>query len=180
MASFTGLRVQDLHVDGCEFYSEANFDGMSVKDGEIIDTLFPPDKIVSFDGLKVTGTLHLKSRSPDNKMFAHAVSFRLRDEDVPGRIIFENANTFHLRLNEVGQKLRKERPARLVYGPGCDPYRLKKEIHVPCSPEWASLVDEMADTFGTFFRLHHPAVSELKVECEFEPASVLIRYLCRC
>lgn len=177
MVNFESLEAQLFRVVDTRFQSEVSCEGMAITRGEWIGVTTPPDLCINLSRIRVYGLFQLKGRSSSERLFQHAVSLHLEATDsVRGSITFENANVFHLDLNDVSKSLMEARPPRIVFGPGCNSFRLHREFVVPASPQHESLLHEMAQTFVSFFNYSKGHRLRLCVDCEFEPGSVVVRY----
>lgn len=176
MANFRQTRFDYLIMDRLIFDREVDFGNASFHTGELIDVKFSPEKITIFDHISVASQLIIKGRSAEEKIFNHTVSFAVNAADLAGQIVFENTNLYFIQQTMLIRELAVKSVGKIIMGPGCDKYRLKKEFNIPLRKEWLFLMEEMALTYVSFFNWDNPAQIAINVECEYFREHVLVRY----
>lgn len=161
---------------GCEFSGEANFAKCSFSTAEFQDVAFSSDRLTNFDRISVVHLLTFKSPGISGKVFNHTVSFDVDAASISGRVVFENANVYHIAQMDRLRLLAAPGIGKVVFGPGCDKYRLRVEFELPLEKKWKFLLEEMLETFVIFFDWSGKIPVQVNVECEYLEDRVLVRY----
>lgn len=169
-----------LVMTNVTFDREVDFTGTSMGTGELIDVTFSSNKTTLFDLIKVKNQLVIKSLTKSEKTFAHLVTFDIDSDDINGQIIFENTNVYFIKQIQLLKAMALASSPKIVFGPGCDKYKIKKEFIVPMEEKWSFLIKEMADTFTEFFNWEKTLQISINVECEYFADYTIVRYFTDC
>lgn len=171
-ATFTEL----LRIENVEFNGEVSFLSSKFNLAELIDVKFSTDQVVTFDSIEVINKLIIKSLHNEKKIFNHIVSLNVSADKIQGEILFENTNIFFIKQTDILKDLSLPSVKKIVLGPGCDKYKLKREFTIPIKEEYYFLVEEMSNTFVAFFDWNYTFSVNINVECEYFSEYVLVRY----
>lgn len=181
LVTFNGTSFESkLNIEGCLFYGETVFNQTRFDVADFIDVEFSSKRPLIFDNIWIKRKLVFKSLDASNKMFKHLVTFKLKEERIDGVIVFENANLFFIDELEEIKRLAKIETKRVVFGQGCDRYRVRIERTIPMDRRWSFLLQEMAETFVIFCDWQCPTPIQVNVECEYGADNITIRYFADC
>lgn len=177
ITNFEKANFQDsLTFRDSNFNYQANFSNTKFKFAEFINTNFSSNQVTNFNNISVQDKLIFKSLDPQNKLFNHLINFDFNPNKIKGQIIFENANIYF--INQYQKLISLAHPSikKVIFGIGCDKYKLKKDFIVPLKEEYLSIIQEVANTFTVFFDWENQYTISLNVEFEYQKDFVTIRY----
>lgn len=160
----------------CEFVGETNFASARFNGAEFVDVVFSRDRLTCFNDLEVSGMLTFKNVTREDKMFSHTVAFEVDAGSISGRILFEKANVHYITQLDSLRKLAAPHINKIVFGTGCDKYRLRVEFELPLARKWKPLLEELVETFVIFFDWGGMQPVQVNVEFEYLEKHVLVRY----
>ncbi len=174
------------HFTKCRFAKSAYFDGATFDDfvvfrdtefrgvGSFVGVQFPTKATTYFENISIGKALTFKGIDRRRALFSNAVSISLLGKS--GSLSFENVNLNCLDASSRAHIAMLESSGRATVGPGCNKYRVCKEVCVPYRERHKPLLMEIAQAFVELFNYDGTLNGTVGVEIEYMEDSATIRY----